>query len=143
MLSPCSIQGFSPPSQKAAKVKSFLFHWFWTHSGPTSALGRRIGTRIVEPMEGRLLWLQGNAVAVQREGWKNRNVFVSVGQIISFSNESHHFEKARISTRDLNDTFLQRESKLDPPKKGPEGKGVILELCWPTEIDVAKKMATP
>ena len=29
-ISPCSIQEFSPPSQKAAKVKSSLFHWFWT-----------------------------------------------------------------------------------------------------------------
>ncbi len=40
-------------------------------------------------------------------------------QIITFSNESHHFEKARISTRDLNDTFLLRESKFDPSKRGP------------------------
>ena len=63
--------------------------------------------------------------------------------MITFSNESHHFEKARISTRDLNDTFLQREAKLDPPKRGPTRKEVILELCWPTEIDVANKMATP
>ena len=63
--------------------------------------------------------------------------------MITFSNESHHFEKARISTRDLKVILLQRGSKLDPPKKGPEGKEVILELCWPTEINVAKKMATP
>ena len=63
--------------------------------------------------------------------------------MITFPNESHHFEKARISTRDLNITFLQRGSILDPSKKGPEGKEVILKLCWPTEIDMAKKMATP
>jgi len=69
-FSPCSIQEFSPPSQKAAKVKSSLFHWFWTPSGPTSALGRRIGRRIVEPMEGRLLWLQENAVKVFFSGGK-------------------------------------------------------------------------
>ena len=65
------------------------------------------------------------------------------GQMITFSNESHHFEKASISIAYLNCKILQGEAKLDPPKKGPEGKEVILELCWPTEINVAKKMATP
>ena len=63
--------------------------------------------------------------------------------MITFTNESHHFEKARFSTRYLNITFLQRGSILDPPKKGPEGKAVILELCWSSQMDVTKKRLTP
>ena len=59
--------------------------------------------------------------------------------MITFSNESHHFEKATFSIRYLNVKILQREANLDPPNKGPEGKEVILELCSPTEIDMAKK----
>jgi hypothetical protein len=69
-LSPCRIQDFSPPSQKAAKVKSSFFHWFWTHSGPRLADWRHFGRRIVEPIEGHLLWLQCGHQKVKKRGGK-------------------------------------------------------------------------
>ena len=43
------------PRSKNRKTRMLLFPRFWEHSGPTFALRRQIGRRIVEPIEGRLL----------------------------------------------------------------------------------------
>ena len=55
---------------------------FWDHSGPTLALGRQIGRRIVDPIECRLLWLLEKWPEDPRGG----------GQTITFSKENHLFE---------------------------------------------------
>ena len=50
------------PRKKNGKTQMSLFHWFWTHSGPTFANRGQIGRGIVERIEGRVLWLQENEV---------------------------------------------------------------------------------
>ena len=43
------------PRSKNRKTQMLVLLRFWEHSGPTFALRRQIGRRIVEPIEGRLL----------------------------------------------------------------------------------------
>ena len=47
------------PRSKNRKTRMLLFPRFWEHSGPTFALRRQIGRGIVQPIEDRMLWLQG------------------------------------------------------------------------------------
>ena len=47
------------PRSKNRKTRMLIFPRFWEHSGPTFALRRQIGRGIVQPIEDRMLWLQG------------------------------------------------------------------------------------
>ena len=46
------------PRSKNRKTRMLFFPRFWEHSGPTFALRRQIGRRIMQPIEARLLPLQ-------------------------------------------------------------------------------------
>ena len=69
--------------KKTGKSQLSLFHWFWTHSPPHLRFRGQIGRRIVERIEGRMLWLQKSSYALIKGG----------GEMITFSKENHLLKK--------------------------------------------------
>ena len=97
-----------------------LFHWFWTHSGPTFANRGQIGRGIVERIEGRMLWLQELGCA-DRIGGANDH----------FLGKEALFKKTRRFDQEVNLHFSTNGIELDPKKAGGKithGPGVRTRL---------------
>ena len=87
-------------------MKSSLFHRFCEHPGPTLANGRQFGRRIVDPIEARLLPLLEKGVGDFDLG----------GQMITFSNAVHLFEKTTGRDRLVNLHSSKFKGRTGPQK---------------------------
>ena len=93
------------PIEKTRNLKLSLFHWFWTPSPPHLRFRGQIGRRIVERIEGRMLWLQESGY-----------VFIIGGANDHIFEGESPFKKARRFAEEVNFNILQNEANNGPPE---------------------------